>query len=363
MSANGLQARYSPLSPRVQTELPARQPRSRDFVHAAAAAKSRDLRLQWCRPARCARRPSVTQDGGVSSHWEVGDRQGPPWRAIGVGVLIAGLILAAILLRDRGGLSVDTGGETAEVRQRELDLVVQAPYEAGERWFCSADFPVRAFSDGLAYPPERPGGPAVQERPSACYAGMGTALEAGFQLAPSPAGVDLVSGIYLEPTPSGLPAVCQQAATTLGYPLPCPSRLPTPGSSARCLADNCLFAGGFVIEARGFPVPPDWCDGCDAHVVIAAAPAGDRAAASLVSCDGTPGSAARPEEPATRFEQCPEGPPWLPNAGGLPHEGHTLTRWRRGGIDYAVSIEGFGATRPEVLRHLTRNLSYVDAAG
>ena len=300
--------------------------------------------------------------GGVSSHWEVGDRQGPPWRAIGVGVLIVGLIVAVILLRDRAGLSVDTGGEVARVGERELELVVQAPYEAGERWFCSAEFPVRAFNDGAAYPPEHPGGPGVEERPSACYADAPAALEAGFEVAPPPAAVDLVAGIYLEPTPTGLPAVCQQAARVLGFAVPCPSRLPTPGGSARCLADGCRFAGGFVMEARGFPVPPDWCDGCDAHVVVAAAPADDQAAAPLVTCDGIVGTAA-PEQPATQFERCPPGPPWLPNAGGLPHEEHTLTRWRRGGVDYAISIEGFSPAHADVLRHLVRDLAYVDANG
>jgi hypothetical protein len=298
----------------------------------------------------------------VSSHWEVGDRQGLPWRAIGVGVLIVGLILAAILFRDGAGLSVDTGGEATQVEDRELDLVVEAPYEAGERWFCSADFPVRAFSDATAYPPQHPGGPLVEERPSACYADTAAALEAGFEVAPPPAGVDLVAGIYLEPTPSDLTVMCREAAMQLGYAVPCPTRLPAPSSSARCLADGCRFAGGFVMEVRGFPVPPGWCDGCDAHLVLAAAPAGARTAAPLVTCDGLPGSAA-PEQPATRFERCPDGPPWVPNAGGLPHEEHTLTRWRRGGIDYAISVEGFNPTHADVLRQLAHDLDYVDATG
>jgi hypothetical protein len=46
---------------------------------------------------------------------------------------------------------------------------------------------------------------------------------------------------------------------------------------------------------------------------------------------------------------CAEGPPWIPGIGGIPHEGHTMARWRDDDFTYAVSVEGHGQPQSELL--------------
>ena len=80
--------------------------------------------------------------------------------------------------------------------------------------------------------------------------------------APSPAGRAELGGVQLVPTPSGLRRQCREAASLLGFAVPCPMLLPasSPGVVPRRFCDPrflCVPGDGFLFEERRLVVPPD----------------------------------------------------------------------------------------------------------
>ncbi len=299
----------------------------------------------------------------MASDWETGQRRPPAWRVpllVLVALAVAGPPAAPGAARARGGMTVTTGEQVLAAEPPALDVVGGEPTDAGGRWLCPQDLPVRAYGDGLAYPGQHPQRPASTVEPATCYRDIDAAEAGGYALAPPPPDTAVVYGLYLQEPPESTLRDCAQAARTLGFAVPCPGQLPHPAEGASCAGSDgsCVWANGFVIELRDFPVPVGWCDDCDARVTITAVRR-DVPHAAFATCAGEDLPARLPSRPGRRFESCPTGPPWIPGNGGYPHEGNTLVRWARDGVVYGVSVEGDGPAQYALVSRVANSILLV----
>ena len=309
------------------------------------------------------------QTGGVSEDWEIGERHPIRWGRILAAVAI--LVLAAVVWTQRNrGLPVSQDAQPQAGPSDVPEVVVRAPEETGNRWFCPNDAAVRAYPDDLYVPPHYPRTPRDVIRPDRCFATAQLAEAAGYRLAPPPRGAMLAGGVYV--VPALLPGRhgCADLAEEWGAAVPCPTRLPTPGLGQWCTDGGCEFDGGIVIEQQFFNAPPEFCEGCQPEVIVSAVklrgPSGGPT--YLVTCPSrsTPEDAASvtrtPKDtldrvgPRPHIQRCGQGPPWLPGIGGLPHEGHTAARWRVDDVVYAVSVGGHGAAQEALLSQVLKGI-------
>ena len=257
-------------------------------------------------------------------------------------------------LRADQGLQVQTDRNPVAPVSDEPEVVLQPPARAGGGWRCPDGHPVRAFASGTYFPPEHPAIPADVMRPEACFLSADWAESGGYELAPTPPEGVEVGTLYLVPTVAPGAGACAEVAGVVGFGVPCPQLLPAPGRASSC-ANSCLFYGesddpGVVIEQHGFPLPLDWCEGCDPHVVVAAVR--DRSPPELVSCGPEMAREAVRGGRISGFHDCGQAPEWLPGIAGFPHERHTLLVWEDGPITYAASLHGHGAQIRAVLSSL-----------
>ncbi len=297
----------------------------------------------------------------MGGDWEGGQNAGFPWRRVGLALLVGAVVAAGVVVaRQDRGLSIDTDNQTVAPPTEDVDVVVSAPLQAGDRWYCPNDNAVRAFDNGFYYPPGYPATVQDLGKPTACYADGVRAEEAGLQLASPPPGSVVAGGVYLSPALSPTVEACRRVARQVGFDAPCPTVLPAPANASTCPLRNCLFEGGVILEQRGFPVPPAWCTDCEPHVVITAVRG--REPVALVSCDGKRVPKRLLAEAGGTFVECHSDlPSWIPGLGGYPHARHTMTVWRRGGVTYAASIEGFGEAQQDVLAHIADGIEYAAA--
>ena len=301
------------------------------------------------------------QTGRVEDEWEGGERQGFNWRRAGIVLLVLAVAGVWWVQRDRG-LTVERDGETVGGPSELPEIVVTSPLQAGDRYYCPSSHPVRAYDDGTYYPAHYPSGRGVIARPDECYVDDERALAAGYELADPPPGATIAGGVYVITATAPGRAGCSQLAFEAGVAVPCPTSLPAPANGPTCTESRCQFEGGVVIEQRLFSAPPEYCVGCDTHVMVTAVRGTEPR--SLITCPAPPaegedpGSVTavpkdmrlpRPGEPPPVTE-CAEGPPWIPGIGGIPHEGHTMMRWRDDDFTYAVSVEGHGQPQSELLQ-------------
>jgi hypothetical protein len=320
---------------------------------------------KWAVPAT-----GTTHTGWVSEDWEAGERHPIRWGRIAVVLAIVALAMVWWSQRDRG-LPVERDLPPVAGPSDAPEVVVRAPQETGNRWYCPDDSPVRAYEDGLYVPPHYAHSPRDVVRPDRCFATPELAEAEGYTLAPPPPDTVVAGGVYVIPALLPGRQVCADLADEWGAPVPCPTRLPTPGTGAWCANDACRFDGGVVIEQRFFNAPDDFCDGCQPEVILTAVKLEGRSGGPtyLVTCprhsmpEDLASVTQTPEDPSLttlqrlpRIQRCGQGPPWLPGIGGLPHEGHTAARWRDGDIVYAVSVGGHGAAQEAVLREILKGV-------
>jgi hypothetical protein len=73
--------------------------------------------------------------------------------------------------------------------------------------------------------------------------------------------------VYVIPATAPQRGGCALLAHDTGMTVPCPVSLPAPANGPTCEDDRCQFEGGIVIEQRLFSAPPEYCVGCDTHVI------------------------------------------------------------------------------------------------
>lgn len=305
----------------------------------------------------------------MGDDWEGGRHQGVSWRRIGAAALVLVLVAAGVYLvrRDRG-LQVETDGAPITGPQADVEVVVTQPLQAGDRWYCPSDFPVRVYDDGLFFPPEHPGAPGQHERPADCYADRQRAEQDGYSLAPPPPGSQIAGGVYLLPTVAPTRENCAELAAAVGFTVPCPRLLPAPATGPSCVDSRCEYRGGAVIEQRlaGGGLPTSTLG--STHVVLTAVRLAERLTGARVAVDG-------PAEIVTCFpdeavlaegvdvvRQCPPATPWVPGIQGYPHEEHTAVFWVRDDVVYGASVEGYGSAHQELLMAIVGAIDYVEPA-
>ncbi|MGH3665631.1 MAG: hypothetical protein ACRDU8_06005 [Egibacteraceae bacterium] len=294
----------------------------------------------------------------MAAHWETGERHPVRWRVVAVVAAVAMVVGLGVLLRGNRGLEVSTGEDELVVEPSPVDVVAQPPAAAGDRWLCPRSLSFRAYDDGTYYPRGHPAAPSFDERPANCYREAEAAEAAGYQLAEPPPDTGVVFGVYVQPTSMFLRGTCGAVAERLDFAIPCPGALPFPADNVRCNAARCDYERGFVLDQRGFPVPTDW--GADANLALTASPRDRPGARELLTCVGETIARGLPDRPGRLVRHCPQGPPWIPDSGGYPHEGHTMTQWERAGVVYALSVEGDGRQQLALTLALARRLAYSD---
>ncbi|HVM18432.1 MAG TPA: hypothetical protein VM307_00565 [Egibacteraceae bacterium] len=297
----------------------------------------------------------------MTQQWEGGRSQGLAWRRLGTVALAAAVLGLGVwsALRDQG-LTVERDHDLVETVTEGPQTVVEPPRATGDRWYCSNATPVAAYPDGRYYPTHYPPGERFHVRPQACYADTARAEADGFRLADPPEGVVAAGGLYVVDAHAPTLQQCRDVARDAGFAVPCPRRLPSPGYGPVCGPGRCRYLDGVVIEARGFPLPPEWCTDCDAHVVVTAVPL--LGPSELRPCHDQMRLvpwARRPDPERWRVCSASERQ-WLGAFGGFPHEGHVVVTWHNDGVVYAVSIEGDGEQQAEALAAIIDGLVMVD---
>ena len=301
----------------------------------------------------------------MTEDWEGGTRPGLRWwRLI---LLFAVVCVAALWWTQRdAGLTVERDQEPIGGPTAAPEVVISRPRKAGDRWYCPSDTPVRAYTaDGVYYPAHYPRVAGGVPKPDECFADEERAVAAGYRLADPPPDSVVAGGVYV--IPSAIPTLedCARLATESGVAVPCPTRLPSPAVGPPCDNTRCRLHGGVVLEQRTFDAPRAFCPDCDRsarHVMITAVK-GNRSQ-HLVTCPPWPavgedfGSVTPVPDDVVGLDyvgetpeilRCGEGPPWIPGIGGVPHEGHTMARWRSGPYTFAVSVDGEGDAQSELL--------------
>jgi hypothetical protein len=335
---------------------------------------------------RCARCRADVRVVVIASEGE-SSRLGPrearrPTRTLFVIAIVVGVALTAWLLRPADEA---TRGQARPVDSTSISPSV--PAVAGDDgWSCPYTNRYVAYLSGrLYFPPNHPARPPVVVKPAACFA-TGTAAErAGYSLAPTPPGQELVAGIYLAPI--DLTARCRQAARRLRFAVPCPTLVPSAGPDIRatCQVPSALFveklpampcvAGhAFVFMYQGFAVPPDYPTpfvypdgtihrGPSANLVIAAfieLHAGEQEPESFLDC---PGSLVRGNEnlPSVAVFGPIPAVYHLCLQGGPTQRDQLMLRWNLGRVTYQASLHEDTPGNRELLLRIASAIEYVSA--
>lgn len=244
------------------------------------------------------------------------------------------------------------------------------PLTTASSFLCPPGWPYSAYK-GRAnsyFPPNHPVIPSRVVRPDRCYSTPIEAETAGYMLAPPPPGGLDVDGVYLVVV--DLESQCLRAAARVGHRVPCPTRLPNPGSgsrAARCgerssfgryTRPPCVHEGTFLLDQAGFGIPPGYGAGAldGSHLVVTASRGEDPGVPPLVL--GCPGSRVvgsiivRPLN-ANRYLPalilvCPEGV--------LPLDEYLILGWTDSGVVYHVALNGDIPTNRRLLEAIAANI-------
>jgi hypothetical protein len=252
----------------------------------------------------------------------------------------------------------------------------RAPLATARSYLCPPGWAYAAY-EGRAngyYPPNHPLFPARVVRPDRCYSAPAEAEAAGYTLALPPPGGLVVDGVYLVFV--NLDRQCGRAAARLGFRVPCPTRLPNPGSgsqAARCgdrssfgriTRPPCVHEGTFLLDQAGFGVPPGYGAGAlgGSHLVITASRGEDPGVAPpVLGCPDARvvGSIIVRPLNANRYLPalilvCPEGV--------LPLDEYLILGWTESGVVYQVALNGDIPTNRRLLEAIAANMQMVGRA-
>lgn len=285
------------------------------------------------------------------------------WRVAAVGAVVVAIAAAVLVVAARHSARGGDRTQPHVTSSSASTVALDQPYQTGVGFQCPDGLPVRAFADGTSYPPGHPASPPPTRRPVHCYATAAQAAAAGYREGPLPPGALELGGVYLAPVDAGLLGRCRQAASRLGFAVPCPGLLPTeqpgpPGVTACAppVGDCQPLAGTFLLEDQQFIVPPGYV-GVDGRpeghlVVVGAASLAD----ASVNCYGarrigTLGIHGRRAVLVT----C--------QPASETHGGHVLVRFAAGRTVVAVSLHGWSKLNQQLVVQLALHLRLVAPSG
>ncbi|MGH2554994.1 MAG: hypothetical protein ACRDHO_04670 [Actinomycetota bacterium] len=248
------------------------------------------------------------------------------------------------------------------------------PLATASSYLCPPGWPYAAFEAraNRYYPPNHPLFPARVVRADRCYTTPEEAEAAGYTLGLPPPGGLVVDGVYLVFV--NLDRQCGRAASRLGFRVPCPTRLPNPGSgsqSARCgdrssfrlTRPPCIHEGNFLLDQADFGVPPGYGAGAlGAHLVITASRGEDPGVApAVLGCSDARvvGSIIVRPLNVNRYLPalllvCPEGV--------LPLDEYLILGWTDSGVVYQMALNGDIPTNRRLLEAIAANTQMVGPA-
>jgi hypothetical protein len=249
------------------------------------------------------------------------------------------------------------------------------PFVVAGTWACPADWSYAAY-DALGhhyFAPNHPEHPSDAVRPDHCYGTEAEAEAAGYAGVPTGPDVTVVEGVYFVPV--DLRARCERAADRLGFPVPCPTRLPNPrpggvepGCSPSAFPPNtgCVVRGevpSFLFAYAAFSVPAAYQQPTNLVISAFREHPGDADPFfdyAFLCSEGRPLGRSGPLDEAGTvggsFVQCPSlYPP--------PFAGQLILRWTRGGVVYQASLNRDTPANRRILESLVRtSLELVSAA-
>jgi hypothetical protein len=259
------------------------------------------------------------------------------------------------------------------------------PAQAANGYECPATARIAAYAT-LAhhyFDPTHPRHPSPSVEPDRCFRDQTEAEAAGYSKGLLPSGWYEVDGLYLTPNLGGhLQRSCLNAATRLGFAVPCPTLLPASGAASglpRCgtaspANPGCIVHGAFFLQYSAFPGQGGFTVGGSGLVVMAYRTK-DAGAGSFLEwlflCGGTHASEERSltftltDGPATtaqgRFIECND---LASRSGGQtilasPSGGQTILYWRQNGITYGVSLHGNLTATKDVLLQIAQSVFLV----
>jgi hypothetical protein len=176
-----------------------------------------------------------------------------------------------------------------------------------------------------------------------------------------------VSGVPLaEPAP-GLAQQCRSAARSLGFAVPCPTRLPlVAGEPVDCSGDCIGLAGERGVEVRVFVLNVEGYDanadapGTVRHLIVEAQRA--EGAPPRPCYEGVPAGALQANGREVALLECPPDSPQARaniRHGEGAHIEHVLAYWDNHGIRYAVSVHRTTAGDGRLLERLVSSIELV----
>jgi hypothetical protein len=223
---------------------------------------------------------------------------------------------------------------------------------------CPPSYPYVAASapNRLVYPSDYPQRPIPESRGVTCFASLTDALDAGYGIAPTPAGDTKLETLYMQPAPRSVRSVCQRAEHELDATVYCPTRLPapwvTPALEYECPTEGC---GVPLLSLSGSFTAPDSyvgsAPGIGEVTIWQATHRQQRLYPYLVGCLGNRVRLIR----HTTFRGNPGG--WYDCSifGGSTS---SMLQWRHGNESYGVSADGPPALRQRVVEYIA---SHMDA--
>ena len=167
---------------------------------------------------------------------------------------------------------------------------------------------------------------------------------------------------------AGLPRQCREAATSLGFAVPCPTRLPLIGGlRVRCGGSCVGVAGGdeteariFVLEVEGYDASI-WAPETVRHLVVEARKVQD---APAVPCyEGVPVGTLEARGREVALLECPPPSPGAEadiRHGEAIHAGHLLGYWDAHEVRYVVSVHGMTEAHRALLEQLASSIELVE---
>jgi hypothetical protein len=160
---------------------------------------------------------------------------------------------------------------------------------------------------------------------------------------------------------AGLARQCRDAATSLGFAVPCPTKLPLTGGLRVHCGGSCVATTGgdetearvFVLDVEGYDAPI-WASDTVHHLVVEA---GKTQEAPLSPCyEGVPAGSLAVNSRDIALLKCPEA---NISHGEAIHAGHLLGSWDDHEIRYVVSVHGTDNDARALLEDLISSIQLV----
>jgi len=221
---------------------------------------------------------------------------------------------------------------------------------------CPVSYPYLAASapTRVVYPTDYPQRSIPESRGVTCFASLTDALDAGYGIAPAPAGDTRLEMLYMQPAPASVLSVCQRASSEIEATVYCPTRLPapwvTPALEYECPTDGCGVA--LLSLSGSFTAPNSYVGSAPGVGEVTIWQATDRQQRLYPYLVGCLGNRARPIRHATY-----RGNPgvWY-DCSMFGGSTSSMLEWHHGNESYGISADGPTPLRQQVVQYIAQHM-------